>query len=631
VTTSHPQSPDRQPIKIVVCVKQIPDVAEMKFDNEKKVLVREGVKNILNHFDRRAIAEAVRIRSLGGGEVVVITMGPPQAREALLECLAVGADRAVHLVDRNFAGADTLATARALAAVIKREGFDLIMCGKHSVDAETGQVGPEVAELLDIPHVTGVSKLDLHTEKRCLTAERETDEGFETIQCSLPALVTAAERLIRPVKIKEPDIEAVKDREIEIVTARDLSPDLSLFGCEGSPTWVSDIISLQKSREVEFIPGTIEQMAETLVDRLYEREFFNGRLKAAEQNITLADRSSEPAQGKAVLVVAELAGEGLRGVSFELLGKGAELARRLGGELIALVIGENVSDYGRELAARGADRVCLIEGEQFADFNPLNYTCALAEAIKSLRPYAVLLPSTSSGRDYAPRVAARLGLGLTADCVGLDLNELDELVQFKPAFGGQIVASILSRTWPQMATVRPGMFDKPAPDWSRTCPVERIEVNEPADSSYRVIARTKEAGRAATELDDAEIVLCVGMGIGGPENLPAVEPLARSLGAAIGATRRVVDKGWLARQQQIGITGRAVSPGLYIGVGVRGAFNHTIGIQRSGIIVAINIDPQAEIFQTADYGLVADFNEILPYLTLAIERRKAGLVGAASD
>jgi electron transfer flavoprotein alpha subunit len=631
VTTSDRQSPDPRPIKIVVCVKQIPDVAEMKFDNERKALVREGVKNILNHFDRRAIAEAVRIRSLGGGEVVAITMGPPQAREALLECLAVGADRAIHLVDKNFAGADTLATARALAAVIKREGFDLIMCGKHSVDAETGQVGPEVAEMLDVPHVTGVSRLELNTEKESLTAERETDEGFETVECSLPALVTAAERLIRPVKIKEPDIEAVKDREIEVVTARDLSQDLSLFGCDGSPTWVSDIISLQKSREVEFIPGDAQQMAERLVDKLYEREFFNGSGEAEEQKVFLAERSHEPVEGKAVLVVGELAGGELRGVSFELLGKGGELARRLGGELIALVIGENVSGYARELAARGADRVCIIEGEGFAEFNPLNYANALAEAIKLLRPYAVLLPSTANGRDYAPRVAARLGLGLTADCVGLDLNELGELVQYKPAFGGQIVASILSRTWPQMATVRPGMFDKPAPDWSTSCRVERIEVSEPNDDRYRVIAHTKEAGRASTELDDAAVVLCVGMGIGGPENLPSVEPLARALGAAIGATRRVVDKGWVTRQQQIGITGRAVSPTLYIGVGVRGVFNHTIGIQRSGIIVAINTDPQAEIFQTADYGLVADFNEILPHLTSAIERRKARLVDAASD
>jgi electron transfer flavoprotein alpha subunit len=198
-------------------------------------------------------------------------------------------------------------------------------------------------------------------------------------------------------------------------------------------------------------------------------------------------------------------------------------------------------------------------------------------------------------------------------------------VQLKPAFGGQIVASILSRTWPQMATVRPGMLAKNGPDNSRQCPIERFEVPINIDKRYRVLSSSDAAGRAAAELDDAEIIVCVGMGIGGPEHLPVVEPLANMLGAAIGATRRVVDQGWLPRQQQIGITGRAVAPRLYLGVGVRGAFNHTIGIHRSGIIVAINTDRQADIFQVADYGVVADFAEFVPALIAALDHTKSSL------
>jgi electron transfer flavoprotein alpha subunit len=285
-------------------------------------------------------------------------------------------------------------------------------------------------------------------------------------------------------------------------------------------------------------------------------------------------------------------------------------------------MGEGISHHAKELAAYGADRICLIEGERFATYNPFDYTAALATAIKHLQPFAVLLPSTANGRDYAPRVAARLGLGLTADCIGLELNERNELIQLKPAFGGQIVASILSRTSPQMATVRPGMLTKSQPDNSRPCIIERLEMPPSVERRYRVLASSDAVGRAATELDDAEIIVCVGMGVGGPENLPVIEPLANMLGAAIGATRRVVDQGWLPRQQQIGITGRAIAPKLYIGVGVRGAFNHTIGIHRSGIIVAINTDRQADIFHTADYGIVADFNEFVPSLIAAVDRRK---------
>jgi electron transfer flavoprotein alpha subunit len=309
-------------------------------------------------------------------------------------------------------------------------------------------------------------------------------------------------------------------------------------------------------------------------------------------------------------------------VSLELLGKGRELAHKLKGNLVALLIGESVSQHAEALAAHGADRVCLIEGDRFATYNPSEYTAALTAAIEHFQPFAVILPSTANGRDYAPRVAARLGLGLTADCVGLELNERNELIQLKPAFGGQIVASILSRTSPQMATVRPGMLSKAAPDNSRSGNVERLEMPSAVDRRYRVLANSDAAAQAATELDDADIIVCVGMGVGTPDNLPAIEPLAKILGAAIGATRRVVDQGWLPRQQQIGITGRAIAPKLYIGVGVRGAFNHTIGIQRSGIIVAVNTDSQAEIFQTADYGIVADFSEFVPALIDAVDRRK---------
>jgi electron transfer flavoprotein alpha subunit len=363
-------------------------------------------------------------------------------------------------------------------------------------------------------------------------------------------------------------------------------------------------------------------MAQKLLDLLNERGLFSGSEEPGTSTKTSARSYETFADGPPILAVAELCSGELRAVTLELLGRGRELAHKLRGNLVALLIGENVSHHAKELAAYGADRVCLIEGKQFASYNPFEFTAAVTKAIQHFQPTAVIVPSTANGRDYAPRVAARLGLGLTADCIGLELNDLNELVQLKPAFGGQIVASIFSRTSPQMATIRPGMLSRLEADYSRSCAVERLEIPPTDERRYRVMASSDAAGRAATELDDAKIIVCVGMGIGGPENLPVIEPLASMLGAAIGATRRVVDQGWLPRQQQIGITGRAIAPKLYLGIGVRGAFNHTIGIHRSGIIVAVNTDPQAEIFQTADYGIVADFNEFVPALIAAVDRRR---------
>jgi len=613
-------------MNVIVCVKQVPEMGEMKFDYDKKVLIREGVPNILNPFDKRAIAKAINIKATFGGQITALTMGPPQARDALYECLAVGADKAIHLLDPSFRGADTLATARALAAAIKQEPFDLIMCGKHSVDAETGQIGPEVAEILGIPHITGVSSLVFEDDLTHVIAERETDEGFETVRCTLPALITAAERLIKPIKIKQPDLDAVKHRPIQVITAKELSHDLTDFGQAGSPTWVSEIHSIQHSRQVEFIEGTTDEIASSCARSLCERGLFRTFERYAHIPPALDDQPRQTIAGKSVLVVAELTQKKLRGVTYELLTKGRELANSLGGSVVALLIGPNASEHIRELAAYGADKAYVLEGEQFANYNPYDYSSALITVVKKVQPFAILIPSTATGRDFAPRVAARLSLGLTADCVGLHLNDRQELIQLKPAYGGQIVASILSRTWPQMSTVRPGMLETTTPNYARTCLVEELDIPETQDQ-YKVLARTDGVGRAAVELDDAEIVVCVGMGIGGPENLPMIESFANTLGAAIGATRRVVDQGWISRQQQIGITGRAISPKLYIGVGVRGVFNHTIGIRRSGIVVAINSDPEAMIFEVADFGIVGDCSTIIPVLTEELAAKKQEIVG----
>ncbi len=190
--------------KIAVCIKQIPLIEDANFDPATKTIRRDGV-NVISAFDLRAISIAVELKRRFGSETTVVTMGPPQARAALVEALAAGLDRAVHLEDRAFAGSDTLATARALALWLKRGCFDLILLGKYSLDAETGQVGPEIAELLGIAQITGVRKLEI--DGAMLRAERETDEGFDEIECRMPALLTCAERLAQPIKVKPADAE----------------------------------------------------------------------------------------------------------------------------------------------------------------------------------------------------------------------------------------------------------------------------------------------------------------------------------------------------------------------------------------------------------------------------------------
>lgn len=263
---------------IVVCIKQVPEVSELKFDSVKKTIIREGVRNEINPFDRRAITFAVEAKVKYGGEVVVITMGPPQAKEALVEAMAMGADGAVHLLDRAFAGSDTLATSRALSLAIDREKpFDMVLCGKYSVDAETGHIGPEVAQLLGLPHVTGATKVVFSDSLDRVVVEAETDYGFQTVSAPLPLLLTTAERLIKPSGAIPDELEAAKTKPYKVMTASELSNDPSIFGFAGSPTSVSQIYSIEPKRRNEIIEAsTSEGKASRLVERLLAEGLFTG-------------------------------------------------------------------------------------------------------------------------------------------------------------------------------------------------------------------------------------------------------------------------------------------------------------------------------------------------------------------
>ncbi len=607
---------------LVVCIKQVPVVSAMTFDLETKTLKREGVPLEVSSFDIRALLKAIELRGRHSGEVTVITMGPPQARKALEHCLALGADRAVHLMDAAFRGSDTLATARALALAIRRLPYDLILCGRNSTDAETGQVGPEVAEFLDLPQVTGVRQIEVDPTAALLRVERETDAGDETVETSLPALVTAAEDLARERFPTRAEREQAKAKPIEEVKASDLASDGSLFGVDGSPTWVAGIESVETPREQRMIQeASLGASVDALVNTLLERGLFGRWTSASDGEDGVTAPPGRP--DKAVWVVGEILSDEIRPVTLELLGKAVELAAKIEGHAAALLMGAKLAAHARILGAYGADTIYLAEDPSLTPYTTERHAAVLTQAIRELHPAAVLLPSTAYGRDLAPRVAARLQLGLTGDCIDLALDGNGRLLQYKPAFGGNIVAPILSKTSPAMATVRPGMLKKRPPAWSRQARVERIPVTAVGAGRTRVIAEHADPAAQSVELDTAEVVVGVGKGIEGPENLPIIQELARLLGAPLATTRDVTDEGWLPKQIQVGLTGRAIAPRLYLAIGIRGASEHVVGIRRAGLVVAINNDPKAKIFQAADYGLLGDYREAVPLLTQALAKAKA--------
>ena len=500
----------------------------------------------------------------------------------------------------------------------------MVLCGKYSVDAETGHVGPEVAELLEIPHVTGATGVTLSDPKDHAIVETETDYGFQRVETPIPVLLTAAERLIKPHTPTQEELDDAKSKPYTVVLASDLSQDVSLFGSAGSPTSVSEIYSIETKRKCEIIDGsTLEEKVKTLTETLVGRGLFAGWEGLGEKKVQ-PPVSRAIRKSKAFWVVAERVQGRLRGVTYELLGRGVELTTKLESELCAVIFGDDSDAHVQDLVAHGADKVYAVKHEQLSKYSSDAYAAALAETIQKYRPYAVVAAATSLGRDFMPRVAARLGLGMTSDCIALEVNDEEQLVQMKPAFGGNLVAPILSRTFPQLATVRPGILPAAEANSSRKGTVVQVHPTS-LKAMAKVVEERFEADQDALRLDNADVIVAAGFGVGGPDKMKIVNELAKILNAPIATTRKVVDLGWLPRQLQIGLTGRSVGPKLYVAIGVRGAFNHMVGIGRAKIVVAINNDPNALIFKNCDYGVVGDYAEVVPLLSEELRNMKATL------
>ena len=611
-------------MKIVVCVKYVPVVARIQFDYENKTIIREGVPSEVNPFDMLGLVRAVELKSAPDDQVVVLSMGPPQARDGLLECLALGADRAILLTDRALAGSDTLATARALSLALKNEAPDLIICGRNSADSETGQVGPEIAELMGIPHVGQVSKLDYKAEANTIEVERLTDEGYQVVGCPLPALVCVSEGVAEETFPNREQMAEAQEKPVEEMTCAQLSSDSSQFGAEGSPTWVEEIRLVEPNRlgvviEEEDPQAAAEQVASLLKERLAFLDSENQDSKDSGSPASQATARYPDSREKSIWVVAESGMGALRQVTLEMLGKARELTGFTRSEVAAVLIGPAQPDLVNQLAAYGADRVLVLDNTSLGPVWGRKVTRSLAAAVDQAKPYAVLFASTPDGRDLASRVAARLELGLTGDAIDLEIDEQGRLVQLKPALGGNVVAPILSKTLPNMVTLRPGLLTPIAPDGSSQAPVETIDASPFEGQDVTVLEEHIQEELGAVELAQSQVVLAVGMGIGGPENLPQIQVLAQSINASVATTRNVVHEGWLPAQIQVGISGRTISPRVYLAVGIRGAFNHTVGIQKAGVILAINQNRRHAIFKSADFGIVGDWQQFLPPLIEALK------------
>lgn len=567
-------------MRVLVLAKQIPDVNKIQYDPVTNRIIRENVPLSMNSFDRKALEEAIRMKENHGFEVVVASMGPPQARDILNEALKMGADSAYLISDRKFGGSDTLATSKILSQFAVKIKPDLILAGKYSLDGETSQVPPEVAHFLGYSFRSSVSRIDLNVEERKMTVEQDTESGSRKFRVEFPALLSVSEKINRARAVK-PDAPDMSDRVI-VVDSSWIGTGID--GREYSPTVVAGTTKLESTRSVRMLdqgPNLYSEIMSLIQSARVGSRDSHDRIRLPEFS-----------EGRQTILGVAV---GDPSTSMEISSKISDLA---------VENGLNVEIMGNIDPDDLGGMVCHIY--HYVDSQDyIALASSVTGFIRERKPLYVVFPSNTDGRDVAATVAADLELGLTADCVDLKI-EKGKLIQYKPAFGGNIIASIFSKTSPEMATVRPGMFRRKT--WDGNFRINRIE---PGKGSGQILLETSPVPSQYRPLRSSDIIIGFGRGVRKRDTVNEILSLANALGASVGATRPMVDMNFIPRQQQIGLTGVSVSPAFYIALGISGQANHVVGIRYARRILAVNSDPNADMFRYSDFGLVMDLNEFI--------------------
>ena len=339
---------------------------------------------------------------------------------------------------------------------------------------------------------------------------------------------------------------------------------------------------------------------------------------------------------KGVYVFAQQIDNHITEITYELMGKAIELAKDLDTEVVAVLVGSEIKNKVFHLEEHGADRVILIDDPELKEYRTEPYAHALASVINEFKPDVFLIGATAIGRDLAPRVCARVHTGLTADCTSLEIGDFpinaipgkedeqkhNQLLMTRPAFGGNTIATIACPDFrPQMATVRPGVMTRSPKLVGRECEVVEFNPGFTPDEKYVEILDIVKSVSEAVDIQKAKIIVAGGRGVGSAENFQMLQDLADVLGGEVACSRAVVDNGWLPKERQVGQTGKTVRPQVYFAIGISGAIQHTAGMEESELIIAINKDAEAPIFDVADYGIVGDYSKIVPLITESIKAR----------
>ena len=619
----------------IVLVKQVPDIKNIPkdaWDVEKGTLKRALLDNVCNELDKQALAFALNLKKQLGGDIVSLTMGPPFAAEVLRYTLSVGADKGVLLTDRKLGGADTPATSYPLAQAIRKivkEIFNgnneyMVITGMQSIDGDTAQVPPQVAEELGIPHIAYATGFSVKNGD--LMVERIMRRGNETVAFqNYPGMITVAE-WTKPFYPSFSRTRWAYSQELYRWNTEDIDADSSRIGLKGSRTLVVNVFSPKEVSKECIFEENPEKIVKMVKEAYYAES--DSSEKTTKPKYQLSPDKKRSYEGEVWIYAEQEDGE-LNPASFELLGKAKEIASLLNEKTAAVLAGKNVKKLASELIAYGADKVYVVEHELLDHFTSMVYKKAISELVINYKPEIMLFSATPLGRELAPRIAYSTKSGLTADCTELDIIDhkigskdfTAVMMQTRPALGGNIMASIISKdSLVQMATIRPGVMKPLKLDKSKKGEVVEFTPHlTESDLGVKIISY--DLYESTTELKDADIIVSGGFGLKSKKNFDKYIPsLAESLAkflnqqAMVGASRSAVEAGFIDHSHQVGQTGQTVAPKLYVAVGISGAVQHITGMQNSKVVLAINKDRGARIFKVADFGIVGDLETAVPEL-----------------
>jgi Electron transfer flavoprotein, alpha subunit len=610
---------------------------------------RTKAKSIINIDCQFGLEAGLQIKKqYPDARLIVCSMGPQSFEASLRKAISMGYDEAYLLSDRKLGGSDTYATGLALATMLKHLGFTkdakepfIILAGRQTSDGDTAHVPSQVAENLGIPQATFVETVK-PDGKGNVVARRIIEGGYQMLQLPLPCAVSLTPTGIPPRKPSLSGAIKARNASVTVLSVEDIGLGIEKIGLSGSPTIVANVTNIISERPpVLMSEGNNES---DLVDSLIANFEKGGNVleKREEKEKKVAEAPDFPVVdnrngSKGILTWAEVINGKIARPSLELLTPARHLADQLGNDttITTVLIGKNVESLAKTLFEHGTDEVVLVENDRLEEYLVLPFSDIITQVIKEKKPEIALFAATTAGRELAPRTAVKTDSGVTADCTGLEIGEYINrkgkvinkpiLHSRRPTYGESKLATILGFSYPQISTARAGTFEVPKREEGRKG-LLTVFHPELSEEDFKVeILQTVRGEGGLQNLFDAEIIVSGGRGAVG-DNLKLIQDLTgalktKGIKAEWACSRVVVDEGISEYARQIGQTGKTVRPKVYIAVGISGAIQHIAGIKESGEIIAIDHNPKASIFHHADFGIVGEYQDILPEL---IERVKSG-------